>query len=106
MVFDQEQHSHTTVTPRSLPVRITGEYNLFRWLNWENRTENFLPIKKILSALLITFYYAQKYHKNYNICYKNYPTKVGKFAKTKVMVVDNTPINVNNVLLENVEAYV
>ena len=26
-------------------------------------------------------------------------------AKTKVMVVDNTPINVNNVLIENVEGY-
>ncbi len=27
-------------------------------------------------------------------------------AKTKVMVVDNTPINVNNVLIENVPSYV
>ena len=27
-------------------------------------------------------------------------------AKTKVMVVDNSPINVNNVLIENVEGYV
>ena len=27
-------------------------------------------------------------------------------AKTKVMVVDNTPINVNNVLIENLEGYV
>ena len=27
-------------------------------------------------------------------------------AKTKVMVVDNTPINFNNVLIENVEGYV
>ena len=27
-------------------------------------------------------------------------------AKTKVMVVDNTPIHVNNVLIENVEGYV
>ncbi len=27
-------------------------------------------------------------------------------AKTKVMVVDNTPINVNNVLIENVSGYV
>ena len=27
-------------------------------------------------------------------------------AKTKMMVVDNTPINVNNVLIENVEGYV
>ena len=26
-------------------------------------------------------------------------------AKTKVMVVDNTPINVNNVLIENVQGY-
>ena len=26
-------------------------------------------------------------------------------AKTKVMVVDNTPINVNNVLIGNVEGY-
>ena len=28
------------------------------------------------------------------------------FAKTNVMVVDNTPINLNNVLIENVEGYV
>ena len=27
-------------------------------------------------------------------------------AKTKVMVVGNTPINVNNVLIENVQGYV
>ena len=27
-------------------------------------------------------------------------------AKTKVMVVDNTPMNVNNVLIENVQGYV
>ena len=27
-------------------------------------------------------------------------------AKSKVMVLDNTPINVNNVLIENVEGYV
>ena len=27
-------------------------------------------------------------------------------AKTKVMVVDNTPINVNNVMIENVQGYV
>ena len=27
-------------------------------------------------------------------------------TKTKVMVVDNTTINVNNVLIENVEGYV
>ena len=43
--------------------------------------------------------------------YKNYPMKVDKWVlmnitKTKVMVVDNTPINVNNVLIENVPGYV
>ena len=27
-------------------------------------------------------------------------------AKTKAMAVDNTPINVNNVLIENVEGYI
>ena len=27
-------------------------------------------------------------------------------AKTNAMVVDNTPINVNNVLIENVQGYV
>ena len=27
-------------------------------------------------------------------------------AKTKVMVVENTPINVNNLLMENVQGYV
>ena len=40
--------------------------------------------------------------------YLNYiqcPFKMN-IAKTKVMVVDNTPINVNNVLIENVQGYV
>ena len=32
--------------------------------------------------------------------------RMGNIAKTKVMVVDNTPINVNNVLIENVQGYV
>ena len=60
----------------------------------------------------MTYSYAQKHRKNYNRCYKNYPMKVGEWiskmniAKTKVMVVDNTPINVNNVLIENVQGYV
>ena len=50
----------------------------------------------------MTYSYAQKHCKNYNRCYKNYPI----IAKTKMMVVDNTPINVNNVLIENVQVYV
>ena len=31
---------------------------------------------------------------------------LAKQSKTKVVVVDNTPINVNNVLIENVQGYV
>ena len=45
-------------------------------------------------VMLMTYYcYAQKHHNNYNMCYKNYPMKVGErnIAKTKVIVVDNTP---------------
>ena len=60
----------------------------------------------------MTYSYAQKHHKNYNTCYKNYQMKVDKWVlrwtsqKTKLMDVDNTPINVNNVLIENVPGYV
>ncbi len=38
--------------------------------------KNFSPI----SALLMTYSYAQKHHNNYNICYKNYPMKVGEMV--------------------------
>ena len=60
----------------------------------------------------MTYSYAQKHHNNYNRCYKNYPMKSRRMglkmniAKTKVMVVDNTPINVNNVMIENIPGYV
>ena len=37
---------------------------------------NFSPI----SALLMTYSYAQKHHKNYNRCYKNYPMKVDEWV--------------------------
>ena len=43
----------------------------------------------------MSYSYAQKHHNNYNRCYKNYPMKV-----------DNTPINVNIVLIDNVQCYV
>ena len=67
----------------------------------------------LISALLMTYFYAQKPHKNYSRCYKNYPKKVGDWvlykmniATTKVMVVDNTTMNVNNVLIKHVQGYV
>ena len=65
--------------------------------------ENF----KTILALLMTYSYAQERHKNYNIRYNTYPMKVG-IAKDNVMVIDNTPININYtyVLIENVGGYI
>ena len=42
------------------------------------------------------------------MCIAGYSIKFGfkmNIAKTKVMVLDNTPINMNNVLIENVSGY-
>ena len=70
--------------------------------------ENFSPI----FALLITYSYAQKYHKELQHMLQELfdaSRQMGlkmNISKTKVMVVDNTPINVNNVLIENVQGYV
>ena len=64
------------------------------------------------SALLLRYSYAQKHHKNYNRCCKNYPMKVGNWAegehrtKDKVDGCTTHPNQcevVNNVLMENVE---
>ena len=61
----------------------------------------------------MTYSYAQKHLNNYSRCNKNYPMKVTEYmglkmniAMTKVMVEDHTPINVNNVPIDNVEGYV
>ena len=45
------------------------------------------------------------WHDIYLVLGRDVTTKMN-IAKTKVMVVDNTPINVNNVLIENVPGYV
>ncbi len=62
---------------------------------------------------MMTYSYAQKHHNNYNRSMlqelSDESRRMGlkmNIAKTKVMVVDNTPINVNNVLIENVPGYV
>ena len=54
----------------------------------------------------MTYSYAQKHHNNYNIMLQEISDESRRnglkmnIAKTNVMVVDNTPINVNNVLIE------
>ena len=49
------------------------------------------------------------YYPNVYACLSDESRQMGvnmNIAKTKVMVVDNTPLNVSNVLIENVEGYV
>ena len=55
--------------------------------------------------------YAHEHHINYNIMLQEVSDESNKMglkmniAKTKVMAVDNTSINMNDVLAENVEDY-
>ena len=66
-----------TISPKLFTVTLES---IFRRLNWENKgvkiAENFSPI----SALLMTYSYAQKHHKNYNRCHKSYQMKVDKWV--------------------------
>ena len=98
-----------TMLPKPLTATLES---IFRRLNWKN---NALKIDgEFLSNLRFAddIFLRTENHKNYNRCHKNYPMKVGELvlrwniAKTKVMVVDNAAINVNNVLIENVPGYV
>ena len=68
-----------TISPKLFTATLPLE-SIFRRLNWENKgvkiDGNFSPI----SALLMTYSYAQKHHNNYNRCFKNYPMKVGEWV--------------------------
>ena len=52
--------------------------SIFIRLNWENKGVKIDG--EFLSNLCfaMTYSYAQKHRRNYNICYKNYPMKVGE----------------------------
>ena len=60
----------------------------------------------------MTYSYAQKHHKQLQQMLQELSDESRQMGlkmnitKTKVMVVDNTPINVNNVLIENAPGYV
>ena len=95
-----------TISPKLFTATLES---IFRRLNWENKGV------KIDGDFLSNLRFADdaQKHKNYNRCYvqelSDESRRMGlnmNIAKTKVMVVDNTPINVNNVLVENVHAYV
>ena len=59
----------------------------------------------------IIYSYSQEDHKNYNIMLLEQSEEIRQMglkiiiAKTKVMVVDNTPTNVKNLLIEKVECF-
>ena len=62
-----------TISPKLFTATLES---IFRRLNWENKgvkiDGEFLSNRRFV----MTYSYAQKHHKNYNICYKNYPMKV------------------------------
>ena len=54
--------------------------SIFRRLNWENKGVKIDGEFLSNLRLRMTYSYAQKHHKNYNRCYKNYPMKVDEWV--------------------------
>ena len=85
-----------TISPKLFTATLES---IFRRLNWENKdfadiflcTETPQELQQMLQELS---------HESRRMGLKM------NIAKTKVMVADNTPMNVNNVLIENVPGYV
>ena len=66
-----------TISPKLFTATLES---IFRRLNWENKGVKIDGDFLTNSGLMMTYSYAQKHHKNYNICYKNYPMKVGEWV--------------------------
>ena len=82
--------------------------SIFRRLNWENKDVKidgeFLTTRRFADEI---FQYTETPQELQPMLQES--KRMGlkmNIAKSKVMVVDNTPINVNNVLIENVEGIV
>ena len=91
-----------TVSPKLFTATLKG---IFRRLNWENKgvkiDAEFLTIIRFADDIFLCTETPQElFDESRRMCFKI------NIAKTKVMVVDNAPINVNIVLIENVEGYV
>ena len=67
-----------TISPKLFTAILES---IFRRLNWENTgvkiDGEFLSNLRFADDI---YSYAQKHHKNYNICYKNYPMNVGEWV--------------------------
>ena len=89
-----------------------GEHNVFRRLNWENKGVKidvaFLSNLRFVDDIFPCTETPQELQQMLQEL-SDESRRMGikmNIAKTKVMVVDNTPINVNNLLIENVQGYV
>ena len=107
-----------TISPKLFTATLES---IFRRLNWETKgmkiDGEFLSNLRFADDIFLCTETPQELQHIYMyiqcICYKNYLMKVGEWvlkkmniAKTKAMVLGNTPKNVNNVLIENVQGYV
>ena len=66
-----------TISPKLFTATLES---IFIMLNWENKGVKIDGEFLSNLRLLMTYSYAQKHHKNYNRCYKNYPMKVDKWV--------------------------
>ena len=89
-----------------------GEHIIFRRLNWENKAVKtdgeFLSNLRFADDIFLCTETPQELQQMLQEL-SDESRRMGlkmNIAKTKVMVVDNTPINVNNVLIETVQGYV
>ena len=97
-----------TILPKLFTATLES---IFRRLNWENKgvkiDGEFLCNLRFADDIFLCTETSQELQQ----MLQELSDKSGRMglkmniAKTKVMVVDNTPINVNNVLIENVQGY-
>ena len=98
-----------TISPKLFTATLES---IFRRLNWENKGVKiggeFLSNLRFADDIFQCTETPQELHQMLQEL-SDENRRMGlkmKITKTKVMVVDNTPINVNNVLIENVPGYV
>ena len=99
-----------TISPKLFTATLES---IFRRLNWENKggvkiDGEFLPNLRFADDIFLCTETPQERQQMLQKL-SDESRRMGlkmNIAKTKVMVVDNTPINVNNVLIENVQGYV
>ena len=98
-----------TISPKLFTATLDS---IFRRLNWENNgvkiDGEFLSNLRFADDIFLSTETPQELQQMLQEL-SDESRRMGlkmNIAKTKVMVVDNTPINVNNVLIENVPGYV